>query len=67
MHPEIKIASAITANGLTDDNVPALPNPVRVGGTAAACLPGIAGSTSYIIAPVAGATSYPYGRYLRDL
>ncbi|MBK9402036.1 MAG: T9SS type A sorting domain-containing protein [Bacteroidetes bacterium] len=45
-------------NGLTDDNVPALPNPGAVSGTAAACLPGIAGSTSYSIAPVAGATSY---------
>ncbi len=45
-------------NGLTDDNVPALPNPGAVSGTAAACLPGIAGSTSYSIAPVVGATSY---------
>ncbi len=45
-------------NGLTDDNVPALPNVGAIGGTAAACLPGVAGSTSYSVAPVVGATTY---------
>lgn len=45
-------------NGLTDDNVPALPNVGAISGTATACLPGVAGSTSYSIASVVGATTY---------
>ncbi|MBK7886546.1 MAG: T9SS type A sorting domain-containing protein [Bacteroidetes bacterium] len=45
-------------NGLVDDNVPALPNVGAIGGTAAACLPGVAGSASYSIAAVVGATMY---------
>ncbi|MBK7965082.1 MAG: T9SS type A sorting domain-containing protein [Bacteroidetes bacterium] len=45
-------------NGLTDDNVPALPNVGAISGTATACLPGVAGSTSFSIDPVVGATTY---------
>ncbi len=47
-------------NGFIDDNVPALPNVGAISGTAAACLPGVAGSTSYSIAPVVGATTYAW-------
>jgi len=47
-------------NGLTDDNVPALPNVGAISGTAAACLPGLSGSTVYSVAPVSGATTYSW-------
>lgn len=45
-------------NGLVDDNVPALPNVGPISGAVTACLPGVAGSTSYSIASVLGATTY---------
>ncbi|MBL7922723.1 MAG: hypothetical protein JNL88_00850 [Bacteroidia bacterium] len=45
-------------NGLTDDNVPAIPSLGAINGTLSACLPGIAGSASFSVAPVATATTY---------
>ena len=47
-------------NGLTDDGVAPLPTPGTIVGTAAACLPATFGSTTFSVAPVAGATGYTW-------
>jgi hypothetical protein len=47
-------------NGLTDDGVAPLPTPGTIVGTAAACLPATFGSTTFTVAPVAGATGYTW-------
>ncbi|MFN8154621.1 MAG: HYR domain-containing protein [Bacteroidia bacterium] len=47
-------------NGLVDDNVAPMPAPGTISGTAAACLPGIAGTASFSVAAVPTAVSYTW-------
>lgn len=47
-------------NGLVDDNVPALPSLGAISGTTTSCRAGVAGTASFSVAPVAGASTYAW-------